>query len=531
MPICPSCGAASADPAATCANCGRPLAAPAIGDVVEDTGPAGAGHSPWGSGQVHHTRETPLVSRGWLIAGRVLVAPTALLVLAAVIGAASQDSRDDESALFETSWSAAGFQTWLSLVLTAFGAPMRVAMSAAGKEDADSLAIGYSTSTHVVMYLVTLGWLLLLWLGLHLSARTRRRAGAAEPAGPAVGLQALRTGALSAAVALLLGWLAGHDSSDTGEGLPSMHVEIGPALLPLTLVAGLAAAVLVLAVDGSAVLRAEAARRGWLNSLLLAWQHASRVVVALLALLTAVALVVELAYGDSFSQLGTLALVTNFGVLIHGVGSGATLLAGGVFERGHESMSLFDLGGHGSGWWFAALPALAAALALGWSAHRGRLVHRDRAVLAGVYALLNTVLLLGTSMWITMSAPGGGDGPLGGSVSRTQDALGWSVPSVLVSSVLWAAFGALVVPGALDSLRGTPVPPAPPRPPAPPMPAVPPVPGELPGGSAVLPGQAVTDRLDTVGSVELVVDEPPAPAVALDKDADPHAGFRRPEAG
>ncbi|WP_033213359.1 hypothetical protein [Kitasatospora phosalacinea] len=523
MPICPSCGAASAGPAATCANCGRPLAAPAIGDVVEDTAPVGAG-SPWGTGKVHHTREAPLLSRGWLTAGRVLVAPTALLVLSAVIGTASQDGASSRTAM--PFGAGDGFQSWLSLVLTAFGAPLRIVMSAV-KRRGDGSATSLETSVHLVLYLVALGWLLALWSGLHLGVRARRRAGAAEPAGAAVGVQALRTGAVSAVVALLLGWLAGQDS-DGGDGYAAMSTEVGPSLLPLALSAGLAAVVLVLAVDGAAALRAEAARRGWLGSLLVAWQHAFRVVLALLVLLTAVGLVMQLSYGDSLWNTGTLAMVTNYGVMVHGLGSGATLLVGG-FEDSRLSVSLFDLGDHGDGWWFALLPALVAALALGWSAHRGRLVQRDRAVLAGVYALLNALLLLGTSVWSTIggsNSGSGGVGGVGGLTFRTEDVLGWSVLSVLVSSAVWGVFGALAVPGLLDGLRGTPVPLAPPRPVAPPMPAVPPVPGALPS----LPGQAVGERLDTVahGSVELVVDEPAAPAVARDGDADPHAAFRRP---
>ncbi|BAJ28907.1 MULTISPECIES: zinc ribbon domain-containing protein [Kitasatospora] len=528
MPICPSCGAASPDPAATCANCGRPVAAPAIGDVIEDAGSAAAGPSPWGAGRIHHTRETPLLSRGWLTAGRVLIAPTALLVLAAAIGSGTSDG-GDSTGPFATAWSTEGFQTWLALVLTGLGAPLRMVITSPGGK-----AATISGDSHLIMYAVSLGWLLTLWTGLHLVARGRRRAALAEPAPAAAGLQALRTGALSAAVALLLGWLAGHDT-DLGSKSSALKVEIGPELLPLTLTAGLAAAAVVLAVDGAAALRAEAARRGWLGSLLLAWQHASRVLLGLLALLTAVALVVQLSGDRTFPHSDTLGLAVNNGLLIHGVGSGASLLTAGVFGFGHESMSLFDLGGHGDGWWCAALLPLAAALALGWSAHRGRLAPRDRAVLAGLYAALTAVLLLGTSMWATQSRSGAGAGGLS---LQSRDTLGWSVVSVLVAAAVWALFGALVVPAVLDAVRGTPVPPhapaplpAPAAPPAvPPLPAAPPpLPAAAPA-LPVLPGQTVTDTL-AHGSVELVPEEPPAPAVALDKDGDPHAAYRRPVEG
>ncbi|GLW71348.1 hypothetical protein Kpho02_36470 [Kitasatospora phosalacinea] len=534
MPICPSCGAASADPAVTCANCGRPLAAPAIGDVIEGAGSAGTGPSPWGAGRVHHTRETPLLSRGWLTAGRVLIAPTALLLLAAVIGAASQDGSDAAGA--SLGWSAKGFQTWLTLALTAFGAPLTSRVHYTGKSSfADGTDAVSTSSTHLVMYLVALGWLLLLWAGLHLAGRARRRAGAVEPTASAAALQALRTGALSGAVALLLGWLAGHDAGLGGslgsDDDLSMSMENGIALLPLTVSAALAAAALVLAVDGAAALRAEAARRGWLGSLLLAWQHASRVIGGLLVLLTAVALVVRLSSDTVFPEHGSgpLGMVTNDGLQLYGVGSGATALGLGTFGLHPLSFSLFDLGGRGWGWWLTVLPVLAAALALGWSAHRGRLFHRDRAVLAGLYAVLTAALLLGTSRWYDSSRTS----PSGKHLSTTMDLAGWSLVSVLVSALCWGVFGALVVPAVLDALRRTRVPLAPPRPEVPPVPAVPPQPGALPLVQPVLPGQGGADLLERTpyGSVELVVDEPPAPAVALGKDdEDPHAAFRRPAA-
>ncbi|MFE1320336.1 hypothetical protein [Kitasatospora phosalacinea] len=534
MPICPSCGAASAAPAATCANCGRPLSAPAIGDVIEGAASAGTGPSPWGAGRVHHTRETPLLSRGWLTAGRVLIAPTALLVLAAVIGAAGQDGSEPSAAAL--GWSTEGFQTWLTLALTAFGAPLTSRVDyAGGTEFADGGDAASTSTTHLVMYLVTFGWLLLLWAGLRLAGRARRRAGAAEPTARAAALQALRTGALSGAVALLLGWLAGHET-DLGSGLGpdddlSMTMQSGTALLPLTVTAALAAAALVLAVDGAAALRAEAARRGWLGSLLLAWQHASRVIGGLLVLLTAVALVVRLSSDEVFPEEGSgpLGMVTNDGLQLYGIGSGASALGTGTFGLYPSAFSLFDLDGRSSGWWFAALPVLAAALALGWSAHRGRLFHRDRAVLAGLYAVLTAALLLGTSMWYDSSRAA----PSGKEMTNTIDLTGWSVVSVLLSALCWGAFGALVVPAVLDALRRTRVPLAPPRPAVPPVPAVPPQPGALPLVRPVLPGQAGADLLEKApyGSVELVVDEqPPAPAVVLGEDEDPHAAFRRPAA-
>ncbi|MEV7214842.1 hypothetical protein AB0O31_17320 [Kitasatospora cineracea] len=514
MPICQSCGAASPDPAVTCANCGRPVAAPAIGDVVEDTGSAAAGPSPWGAGRVHHPRELPVPSRGWLTAGRVLIAPTGLLVLAAVIGTASADGRADEGT-FATGWPSEGFQTWLALVLTAFGTPLRMVMSAPGTK-ADTI----SSDSHLILYAVALGWLLALWGGQHLTARARRRGAAAEPTAAAASLQALRTGALSAALALLLGLLAGHDA-DTGMKSAELKVEIGPVLLPLALSAGLAAAAVVLAVDGAPALRAEAARRGLLGSLLLAWQHASRVVGGLLVLLTAVALVVQLSATDAFPDSDSLGLVTNNGLLLHGVGSGATLLTPGAFGFGHRSMSLFDPDGHGGGWWFAVLLPLAAALALGWSAHRGRLARRDRAVLAGLYAALTAALLLGTSIWSSQNRSAAAE------VSRfsvqTRDTLGWSLPSVLVACALWALLGALAVPAVLDAVRGTPAPL--PAPAVPAAPAVPPMPAAPP-----LPAQAAADTL-AHGSVELVAEAPPVAAAVADPGGDPHAAYRRPDAG
>ncbi|RKE19498.1 hypothetical protein [Streptomyces sp. TLI_171] len=496
MPICPSCGAACAGDA--CASCGRPLAAPAIGEVVEDsTTGAAPGSSPWGAGRVHHARELPTVSRGWLTAGRVLLAPTLWVVLAAVVGAATQDS--DASPLFQTDWSTEGFQTWLALVLTGFGAPVRFVLSS-GAAGLDQQVV--TSEAHLVMYLVTLGWLALLWCGLHLAARARRRAGAAEPTLRAAGAQALRTGALSGAAALLLGLLGHHDVDLGAEGKSPIHFEIGTSLLPLAVSAVLAAAALAGAVDGAAALRAEAAGRRWAGGLLLAWQHAFRVVGALLALLTVVALVVQLVSEEAFPDGDPMGLVTNSGLLVYGIGSGATSVGGKALHR--SSMSLFDLGDHSAAWWLAVVPVLAAALALGWSAHRGRLTQLDRARLAGLYAVLTGALVLGTSMWVDAHTT------VKGGVDRSTDQLGWSLPSVLIASAAWAVFGALVVPAVLDAVRRTPVPLAPPRPDA--------------GLRAELPEQAAGEPH---GLIELVVDEP-APVAVKAEGGDPHAAYRRP---
>ncbi|MFJ5232917.1 hypothetical protein ACIQBJ_23845 [Kitasatospora sp. NPDC088391] len=505
MPICTSCGAAAAGAAETCANCGGRLAPAAIGDVVEDTGGAPAGPSPWGAGRVHHARELPALSRGWLTAGRVLLAPTLLLVVAAVLCGSGGDPEDTPAP--PTASRLDGFQGWLGYVLTAFGTPLRMSTGAATPASKGAKVIGSTTVEHLVPYAITLAWLLALGLGLYAVARGRRRTGAAEPTARAAALQALRTGALSAAAALLLGLLGSTHVSvaATGDDL-AMTTDTGPDLLPLGLSAGLAAAALVLAVDGAAALRAEGARRPWLGGLLLAWQHAARVVGALLVLLTAVSAVLRLVSHGLDVQAAYASLTVNGGLYLLGVGSGARPLV-----TGRPGPALHDLGDAGAQWWLAALLPLLAALALGWSAHRGRLTQLDRLRLAGVYAVLTAGLVLGTSAWITLDSAFKKAGRSG-----RFDLLGWELPSVLIAAAGWALFGALAVPAVLDAVRRSPAPWAPPR--AAPAPS--PAPVDLPA----------QDGGERHGLVELVVEESPRPLAVSGADGDPHAAYRRPAA-
>ncbi|MFG2698200.1 hypothetical protein [Kitasatospora sp. NPDC048407] len=498
MPICPSCGAAVAGAVATCANCGHPtgpavVPPPAIGEVVVDE-TAAPGPSPWGSGRIHQDRQWPTPSRGWLTAGRVLLAPTALLVVLATLGSTiagrGGSGVDDDPAV---RWTVHTFQMWLQLTLTAFGTPWR---------NSNSSSFGSSTSgIHVLPYAVAFGWLALLWLGQRLTARARAAAGAAEPTGPAAGAQALRTGALSAVAVLLLGWLSTGSSHVDEDSLSlSMQVTTGPAMLPLGLSGFLAAAAVVLAVDGQGALRAEAARRRWLGGWLLAWQHAARVVGALLVLLTLVSVVMQVLVDQPFPQSTFRALTVNGGVYLFGVGSGARAGVGGL-RGGHEgTFALYDLGAHGGQWWLTVVPVLLAALALGWSAHRGRLTQLDRARLAVLYAVLTAALVLGTSIWLSESST------IKGQVHEARiELLGWSVTSVVVAAAAWAVFGALVVPAALDAVRRTPVP-----------------------VSVPLPAQAADEPDGIVGTVELVAEE--RPLVGQVDVLDSHAAYRRPDA-
>lgn len=491
MPICPSCGAASPATAATCANCGRPVApGPAIGEVEDGTVAPQAG-SPWGAGRIHRGRELPTLSRGWLTAGRVLIAPTLLLVVAAVLGSATAGGDADALTVLALKGGTEGFQNWLGLTLTAFGAPWQTTSTLG---DTLSTTVGL----HVVPYLITALWSALLWGGLRLAARAR----AAEPTARAAGAQALRTGALSAALALALGLLATHSTSQSYRTGRAATVETGPALLPLGVSAALAAAVLVLAVDGAGALRAEAGRRPWLGALCTAWRHAARVLGALLVLLTLVAAAVNAVTDRAFRLTGMTSLLVNDGVQLYGVGSGARLLVPHVFGEGGESFALYDLNGNGALWWLAAVPVALAAPALGWSAHRARLTQLERACLAALYAALTAAPVLGTSVRLGADTPRGSD-----RADSHLDLLGWSLTSVLIASAAWAVFGALLVPAVLDAVRRTPVPLTAPSPTAPP-----------------LPEQAAQEP---VGLVELVVEEQ-RPAAAPADGPDAHAAYRRP---
>ncbi|MFD8593717.1 hypothetical protein ACFV1L_01785 [Kitasatospora sp. NPDC059646] len=490
MPICPTCGAAVAGAPASCANCGQPPGPPppAIGEVVADD-TAAPGSSPWGSGRVHPDRAWPTPSRGWLTAGRVLLAPTALLVVLAALGSAVGGRGigvDDDPAVRGTAHT---FQMWLQLTLTAFGTYWK---------NTNTSSFGTSAAgIHVVPYAVTLSWLALLWLGQRLAARARAAAGAAEPTARAAGAQALRTGALSAAAALALGRLStGSSHVDEASMKLSMQVSTGPAMVPLGVSAFLAAAVVVLAVDGQGALRIEAVRRRWLGGWLLAWQHASRVVGGLLALLAVVAVAMQVLVDRPFPQSTFRALTLNGGVYLFGIGSGAR--AG----TGADSFALYDLGGHGAQWWPAVVPVLLAALALGWSAHRGRLTHLDRCRLAALYAAATAALVLGSSIWFSERST------IKGEVHESRiDLVGWSVASVLVAAAAWAVFGALLVPALLDAVRRTPV-----------------------ALSVPLPAQAAAGPEGAFGTVELVVEEA-RPAAGHADVLDSHAPYRRPDAG
>ncbi|MFJ1753250.1 hypothetical protein [Kitasatospora sp. NPDC088134] len=527
MPICTSCGAAAAGAADSCANCGGRLAPAAIGEVVEvgaigEAVEAGAGApvgpSPWGAGRVHHARELPALSPGWLTAGRVLLAPTLLLVVTAVLCTAGDDRPEDTPRLTAVGRSGSGFQSWLGYVLTAFGTPLRASTGSSTPASKGAVVIGNTVTDHVVPYTITLAWLLALGLGLYAVARGRRRTGAAEPTARAAALQALRTGALSAAVALLLGLLGSEHTSValTGGSLTRATTDTGPLLLPLGLSAGLAAAVLVLAVDGAAALRAEAAHRPWLGGLLLAWQHAARVAGVLLVLLTAVSAVLRLLSDGLHVRAPYVSLTVNGGLYLLGFGSGARPLL-----LGRPGAALYDLGDAGARWWLAALLPLLAALALGWSAHRGRLTQLDRLRLAGVYAVLTAVPVLGTSTWATVESAFKKDGRSSG-----LDLLGWELPSVLIAFAAWALFGALAVPAVLDAVRRSPAPWAPPRADAPPLEA------RVGAAERYVPEQDVPERDggERHGLVELVLEERPRPLAAAGADGDPHAAYRRPAA-
>ncbi|MEV4561848.1 hypothetical protein AB0K51_33390 [Kitasatospora sp. NPDC049285] len=488
MPICTGCGAASARGAASCANCGDSLTGgPAIGPVVESEAPAAA--SPWGAGRVHQARDWPVPHRGWLTAGKLLLAPTGLLLAAAVLGSASSD----EALLYLAVSSR--FQVWMSLTLTAFGAPWTSTLGEGPGTSAETL--------QVLPYAITLGWLAALWLGLRLTARSRLDAGAdANPRAAAA--QALRVGAVSAAVALLLGLLStGNPVADLAPD--TVHAESGVALLPLALSAGLAAAGLAFAVDAAPLLRAAAARRRWLGGWLLAWQHAARVTAGLLAALTAVALVLRLVADHPYPLADHQSLTVNGGLFVYAIGSGArTLSPTWMGMKPGSSFALYDLAGHGAVWWLAAAPVLLAALALGWSAHRGRLALADRARLAVLYTALPALLVLGTTTRLRYTQTGGYDLD----ARPWPDLVGWSVTSVLAAGAAWAVFGALLVPAVLDALRRTPAPVREPDAPE--------------GGSYGPEGESY-------GLVEVAAE--PEPAVAHADLLDSHDAYRRPLQG
>ncbi|MFC8454047.1 hypothetical protein [Kitasatospora sp. NPDC057223] len=479
MAICVSCGAASAEGARGCASCGRPLAPPpplpptarpALGPPP--TAPPAVGS--WGSGTVLEPGAArPAVLRrltaaDWRPALRAVVAPTGLLLLAALLAALPSSYGGAFAAPFGSRFGAS-----LAASLAALGAPFRLPLL---QPMGDQPALTVDHLLRVVPMTVTILWLLALWLGLR-SAQRRRQARTGEQLTGRRALdEAVRTGLVAAAVTLLLGtvcgarWLPplGEDGfTDSSGGLFSgsgFAPEAGwPEAVGWTfLLAGLVA----LAVYGTDALRWAAWRSPGVRGWAVAGLTAGRVLAALVGVASLAALAVVSAQDAEGMTWASLAFLPNLGLLLVAFGSGATVEArdqqdgapaylGGQTSRGTQA-SFFDLEDFAADWRWAGLLAVAAALLLGWTAFRRRLDTADRIRLAVVYAGGLSLLALLAGARLTTSTPDldGWGVSLSGGAATSRSSVGVAFATVLAVNVIWAAVGALGVPPLLAAVLG-----------------------------------------------------------------------------
>ncbi|MET9180987.1 hypothetical protein ABZX88_22590 [Kitasatospora aureofaciens] len=505
MANCASCGATSVEGAPACGSCGRPtapppptaVALPAVPQpaVPPPAGPPGyyppppgrsAGYPPvggppavgsWGAGQPYHPKraQSPLLRQltgtNWRPALRAAVGPTVVLLLAALVAAIPSDYSLDRA--FPTPEFGDRFLSTLATALNALGAPFRLGFqNPITRSRSENLDITF----WVVPMTVTVLWCLALWLGLRAELRRRKADGSQLTRGQAAG-EALRTAVVLGLVTAALGLIAGTDwnpgNTDggyygEGPGLkPSFSTDSGWiwAVGWTLLVGGL----LAFTVYGTDALRWAAWRnpsvRGWAVAALTAGQSLALTVG--LASLTAFVLVAANSDQGWETPL-SLAFLPNLGLLLLGLGSGATVRSdttrGAVpgwsdYRDSHREFSFFDLHGETADWRWTGLLALAAAGLLGWTAYRRRLDTADRLRLAAVYAVLLTALtaasggLFSTSM--SLRAPTSGSwGGVDNSPSTQDTSVGLAFLSVLVACVVWALVGALLVPALLAALGG-----------------------------------------------------------------------------
>ncbi|MFF2043248.1 hypothetical protein ACFVVX_22785 [Kitasatospora sp. NPDC058170] len=559
MAICASCGAASAEGAIACASCGRPLApppppaAPPVGPPSSygppPAGPpsygpppvAPPGHAPpavppavggWGTGTPYDAAAAqPAVLRwltgsDWRPALKAVIAPTAVLLLVALIAAIPSDY--DLGELVGTPEFGDRFGMTLAMALGGLGAPFKLGFSGGMIRSAGSSDV----VLRVVPMTVTVLWLFTLWLGLRAGARLRQARTGAQPTRSQAAGEALRTAVLAAGVTLLVGLVGGATwrpvvdrrsvfGSDSYGGFEYVADSGWLEAVGWTL---LLAGLLAFAVHGTDALRWAA----WRNRAVRGWAVAGLTAGRALALsvgLSSLAAFVVVAAQDEGWQTGvSLAFLPNLGLLLLGVGSGATARAGrGTtgYEGGYdgdgyrdsdspaEELSFFDLHGESADWRWAGLLALAAVAFLGWTAYRRRLDALDRIRLAVVYAAGLTLLMAVAGFLATTTSSGSGTWSGRGDSGR-EFSVSLAFATVLAANVIWAAVGALAVPPALAALRrGGPGATAPGTVPAQGAPYG-------PGPEAYGPGQVVADPpVAVVGEVIGSHEAPPASGPAV----------------
>ncbi|MBV2154380.1 hypothetical protein [Kitasatospora sp. SUK 42] len=453
---------------------------------------AGAGYPPatgsWGAGQPYQPSSPAhrlLTGPDWRPALRAAIAPTAVLLLVALIAAIPSDYSYDGSYDDIVPVPAFGdrFGGMLSIALNAFGAPFKLGYRSALYRGS---AEGVSSTFWVVPMTVTILWFLALWLGVRAGLRRRKADGSQLTREQAAG-EALRTALVLGAVTALLGlfgsttWhpaLSGAASDYSGSsgqrlGQTTFTADSGWvwAVGWTVLLGGL----LTFAVYGTDAMRWSAWRsrsvRGWAVAALTAGQALALTLG--LASLTAFILVTVKA-DEGWQAATSLAFLPNIGLLLLGVGSGATLRghttvsgsAMGWADRGDDvEFSFFDLHDQSAEWRWTGLLALAAVAVLGWTAYRRRLDAADRLRLAVVYAVVLTALsaVAGVSAstaisYVLPSVAGwngsGNPGSSGTSVTSQDVSAYLEFPGVLLACAVWVAVGALLVPALLAALGG-----------------------------------------------------------------------------
>ncbi|MER7750413.1 hypothetical protein [Kitasatospora sp. NPDC097643] len=520
MAICASCGAATAEGASACAACGRPVAPPPPppGHGPGHPPPAGPGYGPppptappalgsWGGGRPYDPAAGQSAALRWLAGSdwrpalRVAVAPTLVLLLAALIAAVPADYQ--YAYLFRAPDFGERFGATLATALNALGAPFKLGYAQpARRGDSQQMDV----LLRVVPMTVTLLWTLALWLGLRAGVRRRKAVTGQLTRGQAAG-EALRTAVVLAAVTLLLGLLGGTtwQPQQTGRYPDTIARHLGitytadTGWLEAVAWTALLAGVTAFAVYGTDALRWAAWRsravRGWAVAALTAGRA-----LALTLGLASVAgfiLVAATSDGQGWRTGLSLAFLPNVGLFLLGLGSGATFQAhSGLSDpdkswrsgRDDLEFSFFDLHDQTADWRWTGLLALAAAGVLGWSAYRRQLDAADRLRLAAVHAVALTALMAvaGAVMTTTMTFADSGWGASRGSDLARDTSVSLGFGSLLLANLVWAAIGALVVPALLAAGRG--------RGPAAPYGAVPPPGVPYPAGAPeTVPYRGVVD--------------------------------------
>ncbi|MFE2723696.1 hypothetical protein [Kitasatospora sp. NPDC059327] len=428
----------------------------------------------WGAGRPYDPAAArPAVLRGltgdWRPAFTALIAPTAVLFLAALIAAVPDGYTFFY--LFEAPSFGKRFGAALTLALSALGAPFELGFSG-GERYADGSG---EAIVRAVPMTVTALWLGALWLGLRAGARRRQARTGAQPTRRQAADEALRTAVAAAAVTLLIGLVAGaswrpgsarggFDAGDYYGDAGGVTYTAGSGWPQAVCWAALLAALAAFTVHGTDALRWAAWRnrvvRGWAVAGLAAGR-ALAMTIGLAALVGFLLILVQ----DADGQTGAaLTVLPNVALLLLGLGSGATLRttsdasgprADWEGERSDQGFSFFDLGHQSADWRWTGLLALVGAALLGWTAYRRRLDAADRLRLAVVHAAALSLLMPIAGAVLST-------GSTATYLGRRQElgheyAVGLVFPTLLLANVVWAAIGALAVPPLLAAVGSRPV--------------------------------------------------------------------------